>query len=71
MPPADAERIHVIVPPEPPVTSTLNATVPPTHKVVGVGLLRLAHEGEVDTVVTSATVEVAVPQPLPAALTIT
>ena len=65
------ERIQETVPPEPPDIDTLNATVPPAHKVVGVGLLYEVQEGEVATVVSAAASEVIVPQPLPLAPTIT
>ena len=40
----------MIAPPKPPVTETLNATVPPKHKVVGVGALNAVHDGSALTV---------------------
>ena len=58
------ERIQLMVPPAPPDILALNATVPPTHNVTGVGELIVAHVG-LETTGTLAAAEVTGSHPVP------
>ncbi len=63
VPPDVVARIQLTVPPVPPLTVALNATCPPTHKLVGLQVL-VAQVGSATTVTVNVLL-VTDPHPLP------